>query len=241
MNTAIGRFCQYDPLTNAESLNNYRFVRNSSINNVDPSGYLTLNGGVSMNVCVDNNGPTISNPPYNGPTISNPPYDGPTISNPPYNGPTISNPPSEQSNPPKNMPNLNTEAGGCIAEGVGICASIKRGVDSNGNLYEGIEFSPVAGIGASGSVSGSLGNDDPSYGFDCGFKLRLDGEAGGASANFTGTYSTMHGSGESSMSVGAYGAGATVNTNGTGNVNASFGGGASATVGPYFSWTWKVK
>ena len=241
MNTSIGRFCQYDPLTNAESLNNYRFVRNSSINNIDPSGYLTLSGGVSMNVCIDNNGPTISNPPYNGPTISNPPYDGPSISNPPYNGPTISNPPTEQNNPPKNMPNLNTEAGGCIAEGVGICASIKRGVDSNGNLYEGIEFSPVAGIGASGSVSGSLGNDDPTYGFDCGFKLRLDGEAGGAGANYTGTYSTMSGSGDSSMSVSAYGVGATVSTNGSGNVNASFGGGASATVGPYFSWTWKVK
>lgn len=230
----IGRFMQHDPLLYLDWFNDYSYVKNRAISFVDHSGYLTLKGGVSYDVCLDSPQPT--------PTYISTPQPKPTYISAPKPKPTYIKADPEDNKPSQPMPNLKGEAGGCIAEGVGLCASISRGVDKDGNLYESFEFSPVVGYGASGSVSGSIGNDNPAYGFDTGFKFRAEGELGGlAGANYTGIYSTMRGETSSSLGTSAFGVGATANTGGTGNFNVSGGGGGSVTAGPYFSWTWKVK
>ena len=242
LNPVIGRFMQHDPLVYLDWFNDYTYVRNKPISYSDFSGYLTLKGGVSYDVCLDNTNPTptYSNTPK--PTYISAPKPKPTYISAPKPKPTYISASPEAKKPSQPMPNLKGEAGGCIAEGVGLCASISSGVDKDGNLYESFEISPVVGYGASGSVSGSVGNDNPNYGFDTGFKFKAVGELGGmAGANYTGTYSTMNSEGSSTLEVNAFGAGATLNTGGTGNLNVSGGGGMSVTAGPYFSWTWKVK
>ena len=228
----LGRFLQFEPFVNIDGLNNYAFVHNSPITNTDPSGYILLKGHISNTDCSDYNGPTISNPPYNGPTISNPPYNGPSFSSPPT-------PPE----PDYNLPNLNFEAGGCIAAGGGICASFKRGVDNNGNLYEGFSFSPVVGAGVSGSISGSVGNTNPKYGFDTGLRAQATGSFDGVGLSGSASYSSMNNSGGYDISggIGSYSIGGSAQTGGHGNGSASFGAGASYTAGGYFSWTWQVK
>lgn len=189
--------------------------------------------------------------------ISNPPYSGPSISAAPYTGPYISAAPNM--NPQKSFCerhpvlcqkwkdydlNGKVDIGGCYAKGAGICLNYSRGVDKEGNIYNSFEFSPVFGVAKTGSGSVSLGNDNPSYGFDTGFKVRLEGEAGGAGIGYTGSYSTMNKESTKSLSMSYAGIG--VNANRTGNdsngsINASYGGGYNATVGSYFSWTWKSK
>lgn len=233
---------QHDPLVYLDWFNDYTYVRNKPISYSDFSGYLTLKGGVSYDVCLDNTNPTptYSNTPK--PTYISAPKPKPTYISAPKPKPTYISASPEAKKPSQPMPNLKVEAGGCIAKGVGLCASVSRGVDKDGYLYESFEISPVVGYGASGSVSSSVGNDNPNYGFDTGFKFKADVELKRvAGANYTGTYSTMNSEGSSTLEVNAFGAGATVNTGGTGNLNVSGGGGMSVTAGPYFSWTWKVK
>lgn len=179
------------------------------------------------------------------------------ISNPPYSGPTISAAPEVK--PEKTFCekhplickkwndwdlNAKGEIGGCYAAGAGICAYYSRGIDKNGDTYNSFEFSPVFGVAKIGSGSVSLGNDNPTYGFDTGFKVRLEGEAAGAGIGYTGTYSTMNKEGSNSLSMSYAGVGVNASRSGSnsdGSVNASIGNGYNATAGSYFSWTWKSK
>ena len=245
----VGRFLQHDKFLYIDGLNDLSYVGNSPILYIDQYG-------TKANKSCDKDKVPMIPPAY----ISNPPYSGPSISSGPYTGPYISAAP--EMNPQKSFCerhpvlcqkwkdyelNGQVDIGGCYAAGAGICLNYSRGVDKNGDVYNSFEISPVFGVAKIGSGSVSLGNDNPSYGFDTGFKIRLEGEvrkAGEAGIGYTGTYSTMNKEGSNSLSMSYAGIGVNANrtsNSSTGSINASYGNGYNATAGSYFSWTWKSK
>lgn len=140
----IGMFIQKDAFVYISGFNDYRYSNNNPVNFKDPSGDVTLKGGVSYTKCFD-------------------PSDGPYISAPKYNGPYISTAPQKpektfcEEHPKICDPSLELGGEHCNVIGVGACFSGKGRIDKKDGLTKDGDINIGYGLYFSGQINAKLG------------------------------------------------------------------------------------